>query len=369
MGLVRRIVRCALRHWEISRFDIKLHLEVVGEHILPVGERVIHFLLAVVEDEQLIASGIRGRLLVNRVRNNREFERGELSEIGEIPGSIGHDRSFLAVPSTRVVAHTRGRIRGISVLDQALQESHCFCPGGAIKERVATGRHECAAVGPQPRREEPGIPTIATVVHQEPFHARFLRNQLARLGELIPGPGLCRVLRWNGDFSLLECIEIDLHGCVVRHPGQSPHLPLERRERDERREDILLDGGVRVEPAIHISQQACLYVCPGLLAVKPSHVRGGVAPCFDLGAYHLWILHAELIGDQVHAGVLFLERWEQSLLPKRFCRCRDCVIQVDNRLARTTLSRPHSLHRLQGAPLRSTRSIRELSLASKILDG
>src|SRR5260370_14931182 len=182
--------------------------------------------------------------------------------------------------------------------------------------------------------EEPGIPsTVTTIAHQEPFHARFLRNQLARLGELIPCPGLRRVLRRNGNSGLLECVEVDLHRCVVRHPGQARYLPLEGRELDERGKDILLDSGVRVEPAIHISQQTRLYVCSGLPACKPGHVRRGVAPCFDFGAYHLWILYAELIGDQIHIGVLLFERWEQCLLPERFCRRWDRVIQVDRNLA------------------------------------
>src|SRR5216683_1686205 len=64
-------------------------------------------------------------------------------------------------------------------------------------------------------------------------------------------------------------------------------------------------------------------------ACKPGHVRRGVAPCFDFGAYHLWILYAELIGDQIHVRILLLERWEQLLLPVRFRRRWDRMVQVD----------------------------------------
>src|SRR6266568_5749996 len=50
----------------------------------------------------------RGRK--NIVRKN-VLERLEHGEIGEVPGAVGHDRSFAAVPSARVVALTRGRER------------------------------------------------------------------------------------------------------------------------------------------------------------------------------------------------------------------------------------------------------------------
>src|SRR6266568_8504289 len=96
---------------EVSRLDIERHLEVVREHILPVVELVVHLVLAVVEEEQLIAAYVRGRLFVDRIGNNRELERLEHGEIGEVPGAVGHDRSFAAVPSARVVALTRGRER------------------------------------------------------------------------------------------------------------------------------------------------------------------------------------------------------------------------------------------------------------------
>ena len=84
--LILRTIRCCRRYWQIARLYIEFDLEIVGEHILPIFELVVHLILAVIEEEQLVAPWICSRLLINRIMNNRKLESLEIDEIGEVPG-------------------------------------------------------------------------------------------------------------------------------------------------------------------------------------------------------------------------------------------------------------------------------------------
>ena len=68
MSLIQRTRGGTLRHWQVARLDIERDLEVIREHVLRVVKRVVDLVLAVIEDEQLVSTGICSRLLVDQDR-------------------------------------------------------------------------------------------------------------------------------------------------------------------------------------------------------------------------------------------------------------------------------------------------------------